>query len=107
MGQLKANDKNVVHEKEGNIVVVNTCGFINNAKEESINTILEQIHKKGAGDIDQLFVTGCLSERYKTDLEREMPQVDAYFECLTLCNLDDGSCYEQCILVHLKSEVDA
>ncbi len=79
MGQLKANDKNVVHEKEGNIVVVNTCGFINNAKEESVNTILEQIQKKEAGNIDQLFVTGCLSERYKTDLEREMPQVDAYF----------------------------
>ena len=79
MGQLKASDKNVVHEQEGNIVVVNTCGFIDNAKEESINTILEQIQKKEAGDIDQLFVTGCLSERYKPDLEREMPQVDAYF----------------------------
>ena len=79
MGQLKANDKNVVHEEEGNIVVVNTCGFIDNAKEESVNTILEQIQKKEAGDIDQLFVTGCLSERYKPDLEKEMPQVDAYF----------------------------
>jgi len=79
MGQLKANEKNVVHEEEGNIVVVNTCGFINNAKEESVNTILEQIQKKESGDIDQLFVTGCLSERYKLDLEKEMPQVDAYF----------------------------
>tara|TARA_B100001059_G_scaffold50628_1_gene43809 strand:+ start:5273 stop:6550 length:1278 start_codon:yes stop_codon:yes gene_type:complete len=79
MGQLKANDKNVVHEEEGNIVVVNTCGFIDNAKEESVNTILEQIQKKQSGDIDQLFVTGCLSERYKPDLEKEMPQVDAYF----------------------------
>lgn len=79
MGQLKANDKNVVHEEEGNIVVVNTCGFIDNAKEESVNTILEQIQKKETGDIDQLFVTGCLSERYKPDLEKEMPQVDAYF----------------------------
>ena len=79
MGQLKANDKNVVHEEEGNIVVVNTCGFIDNAKEESVNTILEQIQKKQSGDIDQLFVTGCLSERYKLDLEKEMPQVDAYF----------------------------
>ncbi len=79
MGQLKANDKTVVHEEEGNIVVVNTCGFIDNAKEESVNTILEQIQKKEAGDIDQLFVTGCLSERYKPDLEKEMPQVDAYF----------------------------
>ncbi len=79
MGQLKANDKDVVHEEEGNIVVVNTCGFIDNAKEESINTILEQIQKKESGTIDQLFVTGCLSERYKPDLEKEMPQVDAYF----------------------------
>ncbi|MDA9597292.1 30S ribosomal protein S12 methylthiotransferase RimO [Flavobacteriaceae bacterium] len=79
MGQLKANDKKVVHEDEGNIVVVNTCGFIDNAKEESVNTILEQIQKKEAGAIDQLFVTGCLSERYKPDLEKEMPQVDAYF----------------------------
>jgi ribosomal protein S12 methylthiotransferase len=61
MGQLKANDKTVVHEEEGNIVVVNTCGFIDNAKEESVNTILEQIQKKETGAIDQLFVTGCLS----------------------------------------------
>ena len=79
MGQLKANDKTVVHEEEGNIVVVNTCGFIDNAKEESVNTIIEQIQKKETGAIDQLFVTGCLSERYKPDLEKEMPQVDAYF----------------------------
>jgi ribosomal protein S12 methylthiotransferase len=79
MGQLKANDKTVVHEEEGNIVVVNTCGFIDNAKEESVNTILEQIQKKKTGAIDQHFVTGCLSERYKPDLEKEMPQVDAYF----------------------------
>ena len=62
MGQLKANNKNVVHEKEGNIVVVNTCGFIDNAKEESINTILDYSQKKENGDIDKLFVTGCLSE---------------------------------------------
>ena len=79
MGQLKASDKTVVHEEEGNIVVVNTCGFINNAKEESVNTILDQIQKKQSGVIDQLFVTGCLSERYKSDLEKEMPEVDAYF----------------------------
>ena len=79
MGQLKASDKIVVHEEEGNIVVVNTCGFINNAKEESVNTILDQIEKKQSGVIDQLFVTGCLSERYKPDLEKEMPEVDAYF----------------------------
>lgn len=79
MGQLKANNKNVVHEEEGNIVVVNTCGFIDNAKEESVNTILQQIQKKENGEIDQLFVTGCLSERYKPELEKEMPEVDAYF----------------------------
>jgi len=79
MGQLKANNKNVVHEKEGNIVVVNTCGFIDNAKEESVNTILEQIKHKEAGKVDEVYVTGCLSERYKPDLEKEIPQVDAYF----------------------------
>jgi len=79
MGQLKASGKDVVHEKEGNIVVVNTCGFIDNAKEESVNTILEQIQKKEAGDIDRVYVTGCLSERYKPDLEKEIPQVDQYF----------------------------
>ena len=79
MGQLKASQKEVVHEKEGNIVVINTCGFIDNAKEESVNTILEQIKKKEAGEVDQVFVTGCLSERYKPDLKKEIPQVDAYF----------------------------
>ena len=79
MGQLGASGKEVVHEKEGNIVVVNTCGFIDNAKEESVNTILEQIHKKEAGDVDKVYVTGCLSERYKPDLEKEIPQVDQYF----------------------------
>ncbi len=79
MGQLKANDKEFVHEEKGNIVVVNTCGFIENAKEESVNMILNQIQKKQRGEIDQLYVTGCLSERYKSDLEKEMPEVDAYF----------------------------
>lgn len=79
MGQLKANDKEVFHEEKGNIVVVNTCGFIENAKEESVNMILNQIQKKQRGEIDQLYVTGCLSERYKSDLEKEMPEVDAYF----------------------------
>jgi ribosomal protein S12 methylthiotransferase len=79
MGQLRASGKEVVHEKEGNIVVVNTCGFIDNAKEESVNTILEQIQKKEAGDVDKVYVTGCLSERYKPDLEKEIPQVDQYF----------------------------
>ena len=79
MGQLKANNKEVVHEEEGNIVVINTCGFINNAKEESINTILEFIQKKKDGDVDKVFVTGCLSERYKPDLQKEIPDVDQYF----------------------------
>jgi ribosomal protein S12 methylthiotransferase len=78
-GQLKASGKEVVHEQEGNIVVVNTCGFIDNAKEESVNTILEQIQKKEAGLVDKVYVTGCLSERYKPDLEKEIPQVDQYF----------------------------
>ena len=79
MGQLKADGKNVVHEQEGNIVVINTCGFINNAKEESINTILEYVQQKEAGLIDKVFVMGCLSERYKPDLEKEIPDVDQYF----------------------------
>ena len=79
MGQLKANNKEVVHEEEGNIVVINTCGFIDNAKQESIDTILEYSEKKEKGQIDKLFVTGCLSERYKPDLEKEIPNVDQFF----------------------------
>ena len=79
MGQLKAAGKDVVHEEEGRIVVINTCGFIENAKEESINTILEAVEAKEAGLLDKVFVTGCLSERYKPDLEREIPNVDQYF----------------------------
>ena len=87
MGQLKANGKEVVHEEEGNIVVINTCGFINNAKEESVNTILEFIQKKEAGDVDKVFVTGCLSERYKPDLQKEIPNVDQYFGTTELPSL--------------------
>ncbi|WP_299214052.1 30S ribosomal protein S12 methylthiotransferase RimO [uncultured Aquimarina sp.] len=79
MGQLKANNKEVVHEEEGNVVVINTCGFIANAKEESVNTILEYVQKKDQGIVDKVFVTGCLSERYKPDLEKEIPDVDQYF----------------------------
>ncbi len=79
MGQLKAGNKDVVHEGEGNIVVINTCGFIDNAKEESVNTILDYVQRKEDGLVDQVFVTGCLSERYKPDLEKEIPNVDAYF----------------------------
>ncbi|MDC1259117.1 30S ribosomal protein S12 methylthiotransferase RimO [Flavobacteriaceae bacterium] len=79
MGQLKASGKEVVHEEEGNIVVINTCGFINNAKEESVNTILDYMQKKEDGDVDKVFVTGCLSERYKPDLQKEIPNIDQYF----------------------------
>ncbi|MFK8282827.1 30S ribosomal protein S12 methylthiotransferase RimO [Capnocytophaga cynodegmi] len=79
MGQLKAGGKDVVHEKEGNIVVINTCGFINNAKEESVNTILDYVNKKEEGLVDKVYVMGCLSERYKPDLEKEIPDVDQYF----------------------------
>ena len=77
--QLEASKKNVVHEENGNIVVINTCGFINNAKQESIDTILEQIEYKQIGIVDKVYVTGCLSERYKNDLEKEIPDVDQYF----------------------------
>jgi len=79
MGQLKASGKDVVHEQDGNVVVINTCGFINNAKEESVNTILEYMQKKEDGEVDKVFVTGCLSERYKPDLQKEIPNVDQYF----------------------------
>ena len=88
MGQLKANNKDVSHEStDGNIVVINTCGFIGDAKEESINTILEYAKQKEAGEVDKVFVTGCLSERYKPDLEKEIPDVDAYFGTHDLTNL--------------------
>jgi len=81
-GQLKASEIDVVHEnkkKDHNIVIVNTCGFIEKAKEESINTILEQVDLKQKGKIDKLYVTGCLSHRYRDDLEKEIPEVDAWF----------------------------
>ncbi|MCH3882998.1 MULTISPECIES: 30S ribosomal protein S12 methylthiotransferase RimO [Tenacibaculum] len=90
MGQLKANGKNVVHEDpedDGNIVVINTCGFIGKAKEESIDTILHYAQRKEAGEIDKVFVSGCLSERYKPDLEREIKNVDQYFGTHDLPNL--------------------
>lgn len=79
MGQLQANGKEVVHEERGDIVVINTCGFIDNAKEESINTILDFVDAKNRGEVEKVFVTGCLSERYKPDLIREIPDVDQYF----------------------------
>src|SRR6478609_9354797 len=86
-GQLHANDFEVIHENkksDHNIVVVNTCGFIDKAKEESINTILEQVELKRRGRLDKVFVTGCLSERYKNNLEKEIPEVDGYFGTMEL-----------------------
>lgn len=79
MGQLKASGKDVAHETEGDVVVINTCGFIDNAKEESVNTILDYVQKKESGEVEKVFVTGCLSERYKPDLQKEIPNVDQYF----------------------------
>ena len=86
-GQLAAADINVLHEskkQDHNIVVVNTCGFIDLAKQESINTILEQVELKKRGQLDKVYVTGCLSERYKQNLEEEIPEVDAYFGTMEL-----------------------
>src|SRR5580692_8736584 len=86
-GQLRANDIDVVHEngkKDHNIVVVNTCGFIDKAKEESVNTILDQVALKKKGRLDKVFVTGCLSQRYRDELEKEIPEVDAWFGTLEL-----------------------
>ena len=90
MRQLKAYGKDVVHEDkndEGNIVVINTSGIIGKAKEESVDTILHYVEKKVAGDVDKVFVTGCLSERYKPDLEKEITDVDQYFGTHDLPNL--------------------
>ncbi|HEY5405539.1 MAG TPA: 30S ribosomal protein S12 methylthiotransferase RimO [Ginsengibacter sp.] len=86
-GQLAAADVNVLHESkklDHNIVVVNTCGFIDKAKEESINTILEQVELKKRGKLDKVYVTGCLSERYRQNLEDEIPEVDAFFGTMEL-----------------------
>lgn len=86
-GQLMANEIDVVHEnkkKDHNIVIVNTCGFIDKAKEESINTILDQVELKRKGKLDKVYVTGCLSERYKQNLETEIPEVDAFFGTMEL-----------------------
>jgi ribosomal protein S12 methylthiotransferase len=86
-GQLAANEINVVHENrklDHNIVIVNTCGFIEKAKEESINTILEQVHLKQKGKLDKVYVTGCLSHRYRDDLQNEIPEVDAWFGTMEL-----------------------
>ena len=89
-GQLRANEIEVVHENkklDHQIVVVNTCGFIDKAKEESVNTILEQVELKRKGKLEKVYVTGCLSERYKQNLETEIPEVDAYFGTMELPQL--------------------
>lgn len=86
-GQLMANEIDVVHEskkKDHNIVIINTCGFIDKAKEESVTTILEQVELKRKGKLDKVYVTGCLSERYRNNLEEEIPEVDAYFGTMEL-----------------------
>jgi len=90
MSQLKANELAVTHEAEkddANVIIINTCGFIDNAKTESINTILEQVERKEKGEVDRVYVTGCLSHRYKEDLETEIPEVDAWFGTLELPRL--------------------
>ncbi|HEY1115939.1 MAG TPA: 30S ribosomal protein S12 methylthiotransferase RimO, partial [Chitinophagaceae bacterium] len=86
-GQLKANEIEVVHEsgkRDHNIVIVNTCGFIDKAKEESVNTILEQVNLKQKGKLDKVYVTGCLSQRYREDLEKSIPEVDSWFGTMEL-----------------------
>src|SRR4030088_1204926 len=86
-GQLRANDIEVRHENpktSANIVVVNTCGFIDKAREESVNTILDQVALKKGGKLDKVYVTGCLSQRYREDLEKEIPEVDAWFGTMEL-----------------------
>src|SRR3954471_8287739 len=86
-GQLLSNDIDVVHEskkKDHNIVIVNTCGFIDKAKEESVNTILSQVNLKAKGRLDKVYVTGCLSQRYREDLEKSIPEVDAWFGTMEL-----------------------
>lgn len=88
--QLRANAYDVVHDsndEDANIVIINTCGFIDLAKQESVDTILQYAAAKTAGDIEKLYVTGCLSQRYKDDLEQEIPEVDAYFGTLELPGL--------------------
>ncbi len=87
--QLRGNDYQVHHNsaEQANIIIVNTCGFIDRAKEESVDTILHYVNEKNSGTIDKLYVTGCLSERYKEDLQKEMPEVDAYFGTLEMPRL--------------------
>ncbi|MBT1700303.1 30S ribosomal protein S12 methylthiotransferase RimO [Fulvivirgaceae bacterium PWU4] len=88
--QLKGNGIDAVHESaqdDSNVVVINTCGFIDNAKQESIDTILRYVDAKEEGVVDKVYVTGCLSQRYKDDLEKEIPEVDAWFGTRDLSRL--------------------
>jgi ribosomal protein S12 methylthiotransferase len=88
--QLRGNGINAVHESQqddSNVVVINTCGFIDNAKQESIDTILRYVDAKEEGIVDKVYVTGCLSQRYKDDLEKEIPDVDAWFGTRDLSRL--------------------
>jgi ribosomal protein S12 methylthiotransferase len=90
LAQLKGNGIAAVHESkqdDANVVVINTCGFIDNAKQESIDTILRYVDAKDEGVVDKVYVTGCLSQRYKDDLEKEIPQVDAWFGTRDLSKL--------------------
>ncbi|HEX8037681.1 MAG TPA: radical SAM protein, partial [Chryseosolibacter sp.] len=90
LAQLKGNGIDAVHESredDANVVVINTCGFIDNAKQESIDTILRYVDAKGEGIVDKVYVTGCLSQRYKDDLEKEIPEVDAWFGTRDLSRL--------------------
>jgi ribosomal protein S12 methylthiotransferase len=90
LAQLKGNGIQAVHESQAddaNVVVINTCGFIDNAKQESIDTILRYVDAKEEGIVDKVYVTGCLSQRYKDDLEKEIPQVDAWFGTRDLSRL--------------------
>jgi ribosomal protein S12 methylthiotransferase len=87
--QLRGNEIDASHESadRANIVIINTCGFIDRAKEESINTILDYVERKEAGEVEKVYVTGCLSERYKADLQIEIPNVDAWFGTMELPSL--------------------
>jgi len=90
MAQLKANNYEVEHEssaEDAGVVIINTCGFIDNAKEESVNTILQFADAKGRGLVDKVYVTGCLSERYKKELKKEIPEIDAWFGTRDLSRL--------------------
>lgn len=90
LSQLRANDVDVTHEaekEEANVIIINTCGFIDNAKKESIDTILDYVARKEQGKVDRVYVTGCLSHRYKEELEAEIPEVDAWFGTLELPRL--------------------